>query len=333
MKIKKRNLYISLILLAILFLSIFYLKFFNAKDKQLTNSQKPENKEEIAWSVDKNGYLSYPLDRGQTKFSRQTINQTDKFLISKIIYESRNENIYGLLVLPTSAAELLPGIVLLPGAGVSKESELALAEKMAELDAAVLVIDQRGVGETDGNFPSLDEDYLNFLNGNEPHQHLMVYDVLKGYDLLKTAPFIDSKKIILAGESLGGRIAVIAAAIDRNIKGVLVISSAGFDFKGGNDSNKDKFLKSIDSDHYIELIAPRKIVMMHNINDDKIYASSAIKSYSKAQEPKQFVLVNDTNCNHGYCESMYEGLMDSLNFLIGTKKADSERKVNLSIAR
>lgn len=332
MKIKRRSLYIGLIFLAILFLSIFYLKFFNAENIQLPISKKPENKEAISWSVDKNGYLSYPLERGQIKFSRQTMNQTDKLLISKIIYESRDGNIYGLLVLPTSAAELLPGIVLLPGAGVSKESELALAEKMAELDTAVLVIDQRGVGETDGNFSSLDEDYSNFLNEKEPYQHLMIYDALKGYDVLKTAPFIDSKNIILAGESLGGRIAVIAAAIDRNIKGVLVISSAGFDFKGGNDTSKDRFLKSIDSDHYIDLIAPRKIVMMHNINDDKIFASSAIKSFSKAQEPKQFVLVNDTNCNHGYCDSMYEGLLDSLNFLIGTTKADIGEKVNLSVA-
>ena len=144
----------------------------------------------------------------------------------------------------------------------------------------------------------------------------MVYDALRAYDLMRNAPFTDSDRVIIAGESLGGRIAVIATAIDRNIKGALIISSAGFDFKGGPDKDKNAFLQSIDSDHYIGLITPRKLVMLHNTNDKIVPLSSAIISYQKAQEPKQFVLVNDTTCNHGYCDSMYNGLVESLDYLV-----------------
>jgi acetyl esterase/lipase len=147
-------------------------------------------------------------------------------------------------------------------------------------------------------------------------QHLLVYDALRGYDLLYSAPFVDPDRIIIAGESLGGRIAVIAAAIDRNIAGALAISSAGFDFKPKGDPKKDAFLKSIDSDHYIGLITPRKVVMIHNYYDRIIPIDAAIRTYSKAQEPKQFVLVNDTGCNHGYCDSMYDGLVDALDYLV-----------------
>jgi len=313
MKIKREYIYGGVAIIIIIF-AVFYVKYSLIKPK------KDETKEDkISWYVDKDGYLVYPLNRGDILFNRQTYDETKNLTISKVIFQSTKGNIYGLLVLPKSASELLPGIVLLPGAGVSKESKLELAKKIAELDAAVLVIDQRGIGETDGILPTLDEDYQSFASGKEPMQHIMIYDALRAYDLLYSAPFVDPDRIMIAGESFGGRIAVIAAAIDRNIKGVLVISSAGFDFEGGPDANKNAFLKSIDADHYISLISPRKLVMMHNKNENIIPLDSAVNTYLKAQEPKEFVLVNDSTCNHGYCDSMYNGLVESLDYLVGIK--------------
>ena len=64
------------------------------------------------------------------------------------------------------------------------------------------------------------------------------------------------------------------------------------------------------------MITPRKLVMIHNANDNIIPLSSALKSFKKAQEPKQLILVNDTTCNHGYCDSMYNGLVDALDYLV-----------------
>ncbi|MBI2660128.1 acetylxylan esterase [Candidatus Woesearchaeota archaeon] len=314
MKIKKNHFYIG-VLAVVIILSAAAFYFV----KSINEAKKIEEKPQNDWLVDSNGYLSYPLERGDVKFSRQDYGADGSLTIHKIIYQSRGGNIYGFLVLPTSAEKLLPGVVLLPGAGVSKESELELAKKIASLDAAVLVIDQRGVGETTANANSIERDYIDFFNGKEPSQHLMVYDALRAYDLMETAPFTDSGRIMMAGESLGGRIAVIAAAIDRNIGGVLVISSAGLGVEMTNNTKVNSFLNSIDSDHYIELITPRKIVMMHNANDKNILLGAALESYSKAQEPKQFVLVNDTACNHGYCDSMYNGLVDALDYLVGIK--------------
>lgn len=318
MKIKKKRLYAGVIIAVIVLAAIF---FYYDSNKQNQTAEKGAIKEEYVnpWQVDKNGFLSYPLDRGNVNFNRRDYSSDGNLSVHKIIYPSRNGNIYGLLVLPTTAADLLPGVVLLPGAGVSKESELGLAKKIALLDAAVLVIDQRGVGETTGQLNSIEQDYVDFSNGKEPTQHLMVYDALRAYDLLYSAPFVDPKRIMIAGESLGGRIAVIAAAIDRDINGVLVISSAGLDFKMTNDTRVNAFLDSINSDHYIDLISPRRLVMMHSLNDTIIPISSAAAAFSKALEPKQFILVNDTNCNHGYCDSMYDELEDALDYLVGIK--------------
>ena len=293
--------------------------FFVELPKKTEKTAQFQGNEKADWSVDKGGYLVYPSDRGTVLFNREDYNQTDVLLISRIIYQSRNGNIYGLLVLPKYTSEPLPGVVLLPGAGVSKESELGLAKKIAQLGAAVLTIDQRGTGETDGNFPNLDQDFAIFLNGQEPYQHLMIYDALRGYDLLHDAPFVDPDRIIMAGESLGGRIAIIATAIEKNIHGALIISSSGFNFRDGNDTNKNMFIKSIDSDHYVNLITPRKIVFIHNINDRVISVSSATRSYFKAADPKKIFLINDTGCNHGYCNMMNDSLVEGLDFLIGIK--------------
>lgn len=310
MKIKKNHFYIGIlaVVLALSAVAFYFIKSIN--------ETKEIEKQMSDWLVDSNGYLSYPLDRVDVKFSRQDYGVEGNLTIHKMIYQSKDGNIHGLLVLPTSAEELLPGIVLLPGAGVSKESELKLAKKIALLDAAVLVIDQRGIGETTAQLNSIEQDYADFLKGNEISQHLMVYDALRAYDLMKNAPFTDSERIIIAGESLGGRIAIIAAAIDRNIDGVLVVSSAGLGVEMTNNTKVNSFLNSIDPDHYIGLISPRKLVMMHNANDKNVPLSAAINTYSKAQEPKEFVLVNDTTCNHGYCDSMYTGLVEALDYLV-----------------
>ena len=115
----------------------------------------------------------------------------------------------------------------------------------------------------------------------------------------------------MMGESLGGRIALISAAIDKKIRGVIAISSAGFHFNGGNDK-QSRFIKSIDPDNYMESIYPRKIVMMHNTYDKNVPFDSALITFGKAKELKEFILVNDTKCNHGFCGSMLPYINSSL---------------------
>lgn len=313
MQIKKNYLYGGIIFAIMLVAALLYYQPFKAK-APIKNDKNETDK--IEWLVDNDGYLYYPLNRGIIKFNRANYSDNGSVIVSKMIFPTKNGFIYGFLAQPKFVSDQLPGIVYLPGAGVSKEAKLNLAMEISELGTAVLVIDQRGVGETNGYFPDLDEDYNNFVTAKEPVQHQMVYDALRAYDLLYSAPFVDPDRIILIGESVGGRIAVIATAIDRNIKGVLLISTAGFGFEDKGDKTKDAFLKSIDSDHYIGLITPRKIVMIHSVNDTIIPLSSAANTFSKAEEPKKFVLVNGTSCKHGYCDAMWPGLVDALDYLV-----------------
>ena len=323
MKIKKTHFYFGIFVIAALIAAaLFYFNPFSQSGKEVGDTQAANQAlaaNDDGWNVDANGYLSYPSERGNVNFRRENYSETDALHISRIVYQSSRGNVYGLLAIPKIVSGELPGVVLLPGAGVSKESELYLAEKISGMGIAVLTIDQRGVGQSDSKPNSIDQDYHDFANEVEPYQHLMVYDALRAYDLLSGALFIDKSRIIIAGESLGGRIAVISTAIEPGIRGVLVISSSGFPFSGGNDTLKNRFVNSINSDHYIADITPRKIVMIHGINDTVIPIDSAVSSFMKAQEPKKFVVINDTSCHHGYCESMKDALAASMEYLLDVK--------------
>ncbi|HLG24765.1 MAG TPA: acetylxylan esterase [Candidatus Nanoarchaeia archaeon] len=319
MKIKKRSIFWAVIVLALVVLSGFY--YYNNYSKKQAPNPPEENKNVSAlvnplWSYDSDGFLAYPEDRGEVKFLREDYKETDRLLISKVVFESAGTDVYGLLLLPKNATNLLPGVVLLPGAGVPKESELPLAEQIAELGIAVLTIDHRGIGETKSPINTFEQDYKMFLEGKEPYQHLVVFDALRAFDLLKGAPFVDSRRVMIAGESFGGRTAIIASAIDKNVRGALAISTAGFNVGKLNDTKKEIFFKSIDPDHYVSSISPRKIVMIQNYYDKSVPLQNAITTYQNAQQPKKFALINDSSCNHGYCDSMYGAMIESIIYIM-----------------
>lgn len=298
LKIKKRHFYFAIAAI-ILFLAI-------------SIASARLNKSLI--SIDNSGFLAInakkPIDYRLFPYEEK-----EDYTIKKAAYASFGKEIYGFLVLPKQSGKL-PGIVLLPGAGVDKKSELSLAIKLAHEGYAVLTIDQRGIGETGGDAPSLEEDMSAYLNGNYAAQHFMVADALAAINILKKQDAVNPNKIIVMGESLGGRVALMAAAIDKGISGAIAISTAGFHYSGGND-DKSRFIKSIDPDNYIFGISPRKVFMLHNSYDKNVPFESALITFKKAKEPKEFILVNDTMCNHGFCDSMFHDINLSLASMIG----------------
>lgn len=237
----------------------------------------------------------------------------ENYTISKVVYNSLGKDIYGFIAEP-AGRKISAGVVLLPGAGVDKKSELELAKQIAAQGYSVITIDQRGIGETNGDVPSLEEDFNSYIKGDIAIQHLMILDALSAADILRKEKK-ENDKIIMMGESLGGRIALISAAIDKKINGVIAISSAGFHYGNGNDE-KSKFIKSFDPDNYIAEIYPRKLVMIHNSYDKNVPFESALATFERAKEPKEFILINDTKCNHGFCDSMFQDINSSLASMI-----------------
>lgn len=267
----------------------------------------------------KGNTLYYSEDRGETEYKILSEQENDSIKVYKINFTSKDflENpavIYGLLFIPKDKINI-PGLILLPGGGMKKEQESTLASKIANEGYAVLTIDQRGIGETGGAYLEMEQDYQIFIKKKEPIQHLSVYDALKAFDVLNEfkEDKIDKNNIAFAGESMGARYAIIAAAIEKKSKGVIVISSSGFDIKLNPLQTGNDYLVSVDPDNYIGKISPNSVMMLHGDNDSVVSLEDAQITFDKAKEPKRFFIAK--NCQHGYCDEMWDELKNDLEII------------------
>jgi len=263
--------------------------------------------------------LAYSEERGKTDYEVIKKWENDSVEISKIKFKSRpfqeqETYIYGYLFLPKDK-ENVPGFVFIPAGEATKESREKLLTKLAKQGYASLAIDQRGVGETAGTFLWIDQDYEIFKQGDEPVQHLAVYDALRSFDVLREVKEVDKDKIGFVGESMGGRYAMIAASMENRSRGAIVISSAGFNIPLNPMQQGNDYLLSIDPDHYVSGISPRYLMMLHGTNDSVVPLKNAQITFNKAKEPKKFYIAE--GCEHGYCEKMWDELTKDLEGMLG----------------
>lgn len=268
------------------------------------------------WKVSEAGTLSFP-DREEPVFTAQEIEDVyapeNSDTLKLLSFESKGEKIQALLRIPANSSSS-PGLVLLPGAGVSKEAEQGLAVELSSMGYATLTLDQRNLGSI-----NVDKDLELFKAGLEPVEYDMVYDALKASDVLAAQPEINPKKLAILGESNGGRFAILACALNPSLKGVIGISTAGYgteeiDSSLASDSEAYQFYRSIDPDTYLSTLPPAKFVLIHSSNDPVISHDLALRTYSLAKEPK--AMYNVTEAIHGYTASMRPYLEKELALLL-----------------
>ena len=267
------------------------------------------------YSLSQTGLVTYKLSIPQ--FSRSPLPDGSE----KIIFESRGERVYSLYQVPGNSnkpsgtasdmhirSEVFPAFIVLPGGNVKKEAEHSgIAKDLRSLGFATITLDQRGVGETGGPFPPMDQEFLSFQNKNEPVNHKMVADALEAFALLETFPEIDKNKIYIAGVSMGGRVAIISAANQPKIKGVLAVSTGGFSYSGLPQDQKS-FLDSINPNLYVSQISPRPLIMIHSENDTIVPIQEAQFTFSLAREPKSFYIAGE---GHGYYSAPHFSIIQS----------------------
>lgn len=265
---------------------------------RIINSKLEQNN----W-VDSSGRMDFK-DRGKVDFTQTQISE-GKY---KIAFDSKGTDIYAHLYKPNKN-EKVPAVIIVPAAGAAKEGQEELATLLTEQGYAVLVLDQRGIGETKWTMKDPQAEFDAFMQEKkETTEQLMTYDVLRAFDLMEQLEGIDGDKIILEGESMGGRFAMIAAAIEPKIKGVVVISSSGY---GEITGPLKEYLDTVNPDHYISMISPRKLVMIHSPADTVIPIEQARKTFGLAKEPKDFIEM-PKSCNHGYCDEIKGTLLKKL---------------------
>jgi len=128
---------------------------------------------------------------------REFINETTNYITEKLVFNSQRQDIYSLLFLPklkSSGKNKFPVVIVLPGAQGTKESRSFYADIFSEIKYATLVLDQRGIGETNRQVNSIQQDFNEFAKGRKDKviQFLMAQDVLNAVDALSKV-----KKLII----------------------------------------------------------------------------------------------------------------------------------------
>lgn len=179
-----------------------------------------------------------------------------------------------------------PGIVVLHGAGSRKENHADFARLAASAGWAALVFDQRGHGASEGEMgPGAFE------------------DVSAMADLLAAGSGVDPKRIAVRGSSMGGFMAIHAAALDRRLAGVIAICPAGEDHlarglrRGDLEMRIDDpvatelWLAQSDLGRAVDRLAGRPLFLMHAEGDQQIPSWSSEELHDRAREPKRLLLV------------------------------------------
>jgi dienelactone hydrolase len=266
------------------------------------------------WTVNDGGILAYSVT--MPKYNLSEPEDDGNSTLSTVLFESRDMQMAGLLRIPRpinseEKSEGVPGIVLLPGATVTKEREQGLAKHLADIGYATLTLDQRNLGAFDAK-----GDLQLFMRGDEPTEYKMVYDALAAAEILRVQPGIDPDRVVYAGESNGGRFAIIACALDTKARGILAISTSGYGTDaaiastGIADRDTIRFYRSIDPETYLAKITPRPFAMIHSRNDTVIPFQLAERTYAMASQPKSFDTVGCTK--HGYCSEMNDAIEKDL---------------------
>ncbi len=177
------------------------------------------------------------------------------------------------------------GVVAVHGAGSRKENHADFARLAIAAGWAALTFDLPGHGESDGEMSGAAVDA-----------------VIGMADLLSVQPGVDESRVALRGSSLGGFLALCAAAAAPEIAGVIAICPAGedhlargvrqgrFEMRIGDPLEMEAWLVAQDVAGAVESIAPRPLILMHAEGDTQIPSDHSEELYERAGEPRKLVI-------------------------------------------
>ncbi len=267
------------------------------------------------WHLDSSGLLAFDA-RPAVSASSAPVEATQNWTLEKISYQSFGDAVYALLRIPANVSRP-PAVIVLPGATVNKEADAGMAKALASWGYATLTLDERGNnGETPGPWANdLNSGYAAFANGGDPVQYEQVYDVLLAYDYIRSRNDLDTGNVAVLGESMGGRFAIVATALEPGLKAAFTVSGGPYGVQG-SDETQAKFMKSIEPAGYLSRLPPRKLVMFHFTNDTIIPVAGGRQLFDAASQPKAWHEYNGEV--HGVYNSTYApDLHDELKGVFG----------------
>ncbi len=172
--------------------------------------------------------MSFSLILAKTKVPTelkrpQTPKRPFPYIEEEVVYENKTAGIKlaGTFTFPQNG-ENLPVVILITGSGSQDRDEtifehrpfLVIADFLTRNGFAVLRVDDRGVGGSEGNTSkATSEDFAG--------------DVMAGIEFLKTRKEIDTSKIGLIGHSEGGLIAPMVATKSKDVAFIVLMAGPG----------------------------------------------------------------------------------------------------------
>jgi uncharacterized protein len=177
-----------------------------------------------------------------------------------------------------------PAVVVLHGAGSAKENHADFARLATGLGWAALAYDQRGHGESDGEFSST-----------------AVNDAAAMTRFLGNFDGVDRRRVCIRGSSLGGFVAIHAAAISNRLSGLIAICppSERMLLRGLRDGRLEMradtdalepWLEEHDLRDAVELVGKRPLILLHARGDDQVPADWSQELFEHADEPRKLIV-------------------------------------------
>jgi dienelactone hydrolase len=167
---------------------------------------------------------------------RGTLSIGEEVVVEKWIWNSEpGSRVTSLLYLPRNRSEKIPGVVITNGHGGSKNSEYTqyAGQLYAKLGIACLAHDTIGEEERhiSGEMGTRAHDQPEAIRRADEAGRLMlgkmIFDASRALDFLGSRADVDAQRLGVAGNSLGGTVAMWLAALDERLKAA-IISGSGF---------------------------------------------------------------------------------------------------------
>jgi alpha-beta hydrolase superfamily lysophospholipase len=179
-------------------------------------------------------------------------------------------------------------MVIVHGAGSQKENHGDFGRACAAAGWAALAYDQRGHGESE-----------------EEMSPEALADVARMARFLAGHNGVDATRICVRGSSMGGFIAIHAAATSAAICGVVAICPAGeqhllrglrsgeLEMRAGPQARSalEAWLGEHDLRDAVELLGAKPLLLIHAEGDERIPSDWSKELYDHAGEPRKFILL------------------------------------------
>jgi fermentation-respiration switch protein FrsA (DUF1100 family) len=176
-------------------------------------------------------------------------------------------------------------MVIVHGAGSGKENHADFARACTARGWAALTWDQRGHGES-----------------RDEMTPAAVGDVTAMARLLASVDGVDGQRICARGSSMGGFMAIHAAAVADEVAAVIAICPAGEQhLRRGLRSGElgmradadalDAWLGEHDLREAVELMGAKPLILIHARGDDRIPYTWSEELYARAAEPRKLIVL------------------------------------------